>query len=212
MDLKASKEAQGKMIYSQLKTKADNILTKYKAELISIFKENAELEIDVKQRALRNKFYKFMYKLASLEVLTVRSAPAESKWKCCLTNRELAGNTVTETLSTGLKSDPFMHLGSERANCTNEFKERYFKRGIEPANDEGEIKDASIVKKASSILTIIMSNCVFELFDYLDRKEKNARLEADMKILLEDEDQWQANADVKEILGQIEDCPMEESS
>ena len=200
-ELKASKEAQGEDKYGQLQTEAEKILSTYKNQMTKIFRENAELEVEVKEKALRCKFYELCFKLASCEILTLKLSPIEGQWKRNISERDLAGNAVLKMLSTSLRSDSFTHLGAERTKCVSEFKEHYFKNGIEMAtNNDGEFRDGALVGKASVELTKVMSTCVFDLYDHLDEKERQAKLEAELKVMLENTEQWKANADVKEML------------
>ena len=162
-DLKASKEAQGKDKYGQLKTQAEELLNNYTTRMTSIYKENAELEVEVKLKALRCKFYELCFKLASSEILTLKFSPIEGQWKPDISDRDLTGNAVLKMLSTSLKSDSFTHLGVERTKCVDEFQEHYFKNGIEMAsNNVGESRDGTLVGKASVELTRIISTIVFD--------------------------------------------------
>ena len=67
------------------------------------------------------------------------------------------------------------------------------------SNNDGESRDGALVGKASVELTRILSAVVFDFYDYVENKEREAKLEAELKVLFENADQWKANADVKEM-------------
>ena len=205
-ELKASKKAKDEFKFGQLQDEADKVSETYKVEMKRVYRETAQLECEVKFKAFRELYFRKAMKWTSGEILTLENEMGDS-FKSNLSNRDLAGNAVFLMLSSGLNSGYFARLGLDRESCCKEFKDTYFPRGLSAAKDTTEYNSESLAVKLSSGLICKLSNSAFALFDLIKQRAKNKVLDAELKEVYENEEQYAAQNDVKEILTQ--DDPME---
>ena len=207
-ELKASKEVRGEQQHNRLQHEANKLTDTYKSDMTKIYQQNAKLEVEAKLKTFRKKFYRNALKWLIGEVLELKQS-MKASFRSDLSDRELSGNAFFYMLSAGLNSEYFERLGLDRDSCCAEFTNTFFVRGLPKARDSAEHNTCTLATTLSNGLVLKASTHLFKLLDWMERKKLDKEINAGLKVAYANEEQYEAQNDVRDELTQDKDESMD---